>query len=104
MDAAAEIGRNPVLFKHQIQPTSLKKEQADAGRDGRTRLARPDSQPRRGVGNIPFPYSIQLTTRRIRNLTRLIHTRLLNAMIIHLRFEMLFDGVFELRTFAATLW
>ena len=32
MDAAAEIGRNPV-FKHQIQP-EYGDEQADAGRGG----------------------------------------------------------------------
>ena len=44
MDAAAEIGRNPVS-KHQIQP-KYGDEQADAGRDCRTRLARPDSQAR----------------------------------------------------------
>ena len=32
MDAAAELGRNPVS-KHQIQPEDAD-EQADAGRDG----------------------------------------------------------------------
>ena len=41
MDAAAELGRNPVS-KHQIRP-EYGDEQADAGRDGRTRLARPNS-------------------------------------------------------------
>ena len=41
MDAAAEIGRNPVS-KHQIQP-EYGDEQADAGRDCRTRLARSNS-------------------------------------------------------------
>ena len=44
MDAAAEIGRNPVC-KHQIQP-EYGDEQADAGRDCRTRLARLNSQAR----------------------------------------------------------
>ena len=39
MDAAAELGRNPVS-KHQIQP-EYGDEQADAGRDCRARLARP---------------------------------------------------------------
>ena len=39
MDAAAEIGRNP-MSEHQIQP------EYDAGRDCRTRLARPNSQER----------------------------------------------------------
>ena len=33
MDAAAELGRNPVSNKHQIQP-EYGDEQADAGRDG----------------------------------------------------------------------
>ena len=44
MDAATEVGRNPVS-KHQIQP-EYGSEQADAGRDCRTRLARPYSQAR----------------------------------------------------------
>ena len=44
MDAAAELGRNPVS-KHQTQPEDGD-EQADAGRDCRTRLARPNSQVR----------------------------------------------------------
>ena len=42
IDAAAEIGRHPVN-KHQIQP-EYGDEQADAGWNCRTRLARPDSQ------------------------------------------------------------
>ena len=33
MDAAAELGRNPVS-KHQIQPEYGDDEQTDAGRDG----------------------------------------------------------------------
>ena len=41
MDAAAEVGRNPVS-KHQIRPKDGD-EQADEGRDYRTRLARPHS-------------------------------------------------------------
>ena len=56
---------------------SVENEQADAGRDGRTRLARPNSQARTGTAagekNI-FP--AQLNTSRIGNLTRLIHTPL----------------------------
>ena len=48
MDAAAELGRNPVS-KHQIQ-SEYEDEQADAGRDCRTRLARPNSQARTGTG------------------------------------------------------
>ena len=47
MDAAAEIGRNPVS-RHQIQP-EYGNEQADAGRDCPTRLARPTSQARTGT-------------------------------------------------------
>ena len=46
--AAAELGRNPV-GKHQIQPEYGDK-QADAGRDGSTLLARPNSQARTGTG------------------------------------------------------
>ena len=41
MDAAAGLGRNPVS-EHHIQP-EYGDEQADAGRDRRTRLARPNS-------------------------------------------------------------
>ena len=53
MDAAAELGRNPVS-KHQIQP-EYGDEQADAGRDCRTlRLARPNSQARMEIGKYYF--------------------------------------------------
>ena len=41
MDAAAELGRNPVS-KHGIQP-EYEDEQADAGGDCRSRLMRPNS-------------------------------------------------------------
>ena len=47
MDAAAELGRDPVS-KHQIQP-EYGDEQADAGRDCRTRLARLNFQARTGT-------------------------------------------------------
>ena len=50
-----ELGRNPVS-KHQIQP-EYGDEQADAGRDGWTRLARPNSQTRTGTGEYYFPCS-----------------------------------------------
>ena len=43
-----ELGRNPV-GKHQIPP-EYGDEQADAGRDGWTRLARPNSQARTETG------------------------------------------------------
>ena len=52
MEAAAELGRNPVS-KHQIQP-EYGGEQADAGRDCRTRLARPSSQARTRTGKYSF--------------------------------------------------
>ena len=55
MDTAAEIGRNPVS-KHQIQP-EYGDEQADAGPDCRTRLARPNFQARMGTGT----YSVSLS-------------------------------------------
>ena len=72
MDAAAEIGRNPVC-KHQVQP-EYGDEQADAGRDFRSRLARTNSQARTNVDREIFIFPVQLTTCRIGNLTRLIHT------------------------------
>ena len=53
MDAAAEIGRDPVS-KHQIQP-EYKDEQTDPGRDCPTRLARPNYQARTGTGKYSFP-------------------------------------------------
>ena len=36
----------------------MENEQADAGRDGRTRLARHNSQSRSGTGKFHFPYSV----------------------------------------------
>ena len=60
---------------------SVKNERADAGRDGRTRLARPSSQrANEDRENIIFP--VQLTTSRIGNHARLIHT-LLKVITIH---------------------
>ena len=71
MNAAAEIGRNPVS-KHQIQ-SEYGDEQAGAGLDCRTRLVRPNSQARNGdMENIIFP--VPLITNRMGNLTRLILT------------------------------
>ena len=74
MDSVAELGRNPVS-KHQIRP-EYGDEQADAGRDYGT--AEPVSRDQilrreRGQGNILI-FPVQLTTSRIGNLTRLIHT------------------------------
>ena len=56
MDAAAELGRNPVS-KHQVQP-EYGDEQADAGR-GTVELVSRDQILRRerGQGNIIFPCS-----------------------------------------------
>ena len=70
MDAAAELGRNPVS-KHQIQP-EYGDEQADTGRDCRTRLER--LRRERGQGNIQFICSAD---HRIGNLAPLIHTLLI---------------------------
>ena len=74
MDAAAGLGRNPVS-KHQIQMSRLT-------RDGTAEPVSRDQILRhaRGQGNAIFP--VQLTTSRIDNLTRLIHT-LLYVMTIH---------------------
>ena len=52
MDAAAEIGRNPVS-KHQVQ-SEYENEKADAGRDYQTRLVTPNSQARTGTGKYSF--------------------------------------------------
>ena len=43
---------------------SVENERADAGRDGRTCLARPNSRARTGTGKYSFS-PVQLTTRRI---------------------------------------
>ena len=52
MDAAAELKRNHVS-KHQIQP-EYGDEQADAGRDCRSRLLRPNSQARTRIRKYLF--------------------------------------------------
>ena len=51
-DAAAKLGRN-VLSKHQIQP-NYEDEQADAGRECRTCLARPNSLAQTGTEEHSF--------------------------------------------------
>ena len=61
---------------------SVENEQAGAGRVGRTRLARPNSQARTGTREILIS-PVQLNTTRIGNLTRLIHTLMLYVMTIH---------------------
>ena len=77
MDAAAEIRRNPVR-KHQSKPENGD-EQADAGRDGRTRLARPILRREWGQGNSNFPCSVY----REQDWQPLIYT-LLYVMTIHM--------------------
>ena len=54
MHAAAEVGRNLVSDKHQIQP-EYGDGHADVGRDCRNRLARPNSQTRARTGEYSFP-------------------------------------------------
>ena len=55
MDADADLGKES-LSKHQIQPEHGD-EQADAGRDCRTHLARPNSQARTRTGQYSFSRS-----------------------------------------------
>ena len=79
MDAAAEIGRNPVS-NHHTQP-EYGDEQADAGRDCRIRLGRPNSEARTGTGK----YSFSLFSWPRAGLATLPgwSLLLLNAMTIH---------------------
>ena len=72
-----ELGRNPAS-EHQIQP-EYGDEQADAGRDCRDRLATKFSGTNADKGIVIFP--VQLTTSRIGNLTRLIHTLAISVTI-----------------------
>ena len=78
MDAAAEHRRN-LVTKYQIKPQHGD-EQADAGRDCRTVSRDQILRRERGRGKLFFP--LQLTTNRVGNHTRLIHT-LLYVMTIH---------------------
>ena len=70
MDAAAELGRNP-LSKDQIQPEYGDK-QADAGRNCRTPPVSGDQILRRERGQEILISPVELTTIRISNLTRSI--------------------------------
>ena len=79
MDAAAELGRSPVN-KQQIQ-SEYGNEQADAGRHCRTRLARLNSQASANADRKIFIFPVQLTTYRVGNLTRLIHTLAISVTI-----------------------
>ena len=82
MDAAAELGRNPVSKLQLLQPEHGD-EQADAGWDCRTRLVRPISGTNNADREI-FIFPVQLTTFRTGNLTRLIRT-LAICVTIYLR-------------------
>ena len=80
MDAAAELERNPVS-RHQIQPEYKTR----AGRRG-TGLPNSSRETKFSGANadreiLIFP--VQLTTCRIGNLTRLIHTLALLCVTIH---------------------
>ena len=70
MDAAAELGRNPVS-KHQF---SLSMEMSRLTRDGTVEPVSQDQIFRRKRGQEKFISSVQLTTTRTGNLTRLMHT------------------------------
>ena len=66
MDAAAEIGQNAVS-KYQIHP-EYRDEQAEAGLDGRTRLARPNKLIGASGDKEISIFHAQLTMSRIDNL------------------------------------
>ena len=76
MDAAAELGRNPVSKDH-IQP-EYGDEQVDVG----TKLPNPSRETKFSGTNADremFIFPVQLTTCRTDNLTRLIHTLAINV-------------------------
>ena len=74
MDAAAELGSNPVSTRF-----SLSMELSKLTRDGTAELVSRDQILRHAR---IFIFPVQLTTSRIGNLTRLIHT-LLYVMTVH---------------------
>ena len=84
MDTAAELGRNPVS-KHQIQP-EYGDEQADVGRDCRTRLARPIIRREREQGSIHFPCSAD--HEQDWQLTRLLYVMAIYTYIHNTRFSL----------------
>ena len=68
----------------------VENEQADAGRDGRTCLARPNSQARTGTGKYKLhTFPVQLTTSRIDNLTELIHTLQEGSFVTYVKLTLL---------------
>ena len=79
MDAAAEIGRNPVS-KHQIQPEY-------GERAGRRGTGRPNPSRETKFSGVDgdrkmYIFPVRLTASRIGNLTRLIHTLLYVTTIL----------------------
>ena len=80
------------IQQNHIQPEYVvKNEQADAGQGDRARLARLNSQARRGIGkNVCIPF--QLTTSRTGNDTQLSHT-LLRTLIIPTYIRTVKNGV-----------
>ena len=79
MDAAAELGRNPVSNKHHIQPEHGD-ERADAGRGSLPNPSR-ETKFSGAIGDREICiFSVQLTTSRIVNLTRLIPTLAIYVM------------------------
>ena len=72
MDAAAELRRNPVS-KHQTQP-EYGDEQAGSGRNCLPNPSRKTKFSGANADREMFIFPRQLTTSRIGNLTRLIHT------------------------------
>ena len=77
-------GTREESLKHQIQ-SEYADEQADVGRDCRTRLARPKISGADADREISI-FPVQLTTCRIGYLTRLIHT-LAICVTIHTYFQ-----------------
>ena len=72
-DAAAESGRNPVS-KHHTQPECG--ERAGRRGTGRPNPSRETKFPSSNADREIFIFPVQLTTSRMSNLTRLIHTLL----------------------------
>ena len=95
MNAAAEIGRNPVSKRTRF---TLSVEMSRLTRDRTAESVSRDQILRceRGQGNINFP--VQLTTCRIGNLTRLIHT-LAICVTINTYHIYIYSGVVKFCTF-----
>ena len=97
MDAAAELGRNPVSKQHHIQP-GYGDEQADAGRDCRTNQSLETKFSGANGDSEIFVLPVQLTTSRIGNLTWLI-LNIVICVAIHTSHKLLLSlvGIQEYR-------